>query len=126
MRNLLEYPITAQEKLDLLTELRNDILGECRIGDMRPLLLKEIAVDVAARAEARPAPAVDREAVARAIGSYVVYDDKGGPDDETLHDVIGGDYVEATRRVYELTDRVLALLSPAVAPPSRDNAGVRP
>lgn len=64
----------------------------------------------AARAEARPAPVVGREAVARVIGSYLVHDDKGGPDDETLHDVIGGDYEEATRRVYELTDRVLALL----------------
>jgi hypothetical protein len=53
-----------------------------------------------------------REKVARIIGSYVVYDDKGGPDTEVLHDVIGGDYDEATRRVYELTDAVLSAVAP--------------
>lgn len=55
-----------------------------------------------------------REKVANLIGSYVVHDDHGGPDGEVLHDVIGGDYDEATRRVYELTDSVLAAL---VEPP---------
>jgi hypothetical protein len=49
-----------------------------------------------------------REEIARIIGSYVVRDDHGGPDTEVLHDVIGGDYDEATRRVYELADAVLA------------------
>jgi hypothetical protein len=49
-----------------------------------------------------------REKVARIIGSFVVYDDKGGPDTEVLHDVIGGDYDEATRRVYALADAIIS------------------
>lgn len=52
-----------------------------------------------------------RGAVALKIGSYVVHDDNGGPDAEVLHDVIGGDHDEATRRVYELTDAILSLLN---------------
>lgn len=51
-----------------------------------------------------------REKVAQMIGSYVVHGDNGGPDTEVLHDVIGGDYDEATRRVYELTDAILNLI----------------
>ncbi len=48
-----------------------------------------------------------RERIARIVGSYVVYDDKGGPDTEVLADVIGGDYEEANRRVYEIADAIL-------------------
>ena len=68
------------------------------------------------RPDPRPSPVGReevREKVAQKIGSYVVHDDKGGPDTKVLHDVIGGDYDEATRRVYELTDAILALFSPA-------------
>lgn len=54
----------------------------------------------------------DREAVARIIGSFVVYDDNGGPDTEVLADVIGGDCDEANRRIYSLTDAILSLFSP--------------
>ena len=62
-----------------------------------------------------PGGVPDREAIAGVIGSYVVYDDKGGPDTEVLQDVIGGDYDESVRRVYELTDAIIAMLSgPAV------------
>ena len=46
------------------------------------------------------------EQIARTIGSYVVHDDHGGPDTKVLHDVIGGDYDEATRRVYELANLI--------------------
>jgi hypothetical protein len=49
-----------------------------------------------------------REQIARLIGSFVVYDDKGGPDTEVLADVIGGDYDEATRRVYALADAIIS------------------
>lgn len=53
-----------------------------------------------------------REAVARMIGSFVVYDDHGGPDTEVLADVIGPNYDENTRRVYALTDAILATINP--------------
>ena len=39
MRNLLEYPITRDEVIECLTKLRESILEEGCIGDMRPLLL---------------------------------------------------------------------------------------
>lgn len=105
MRNLLKYPVTAQEKLDLLTELRNDILWECRIGDMRPLLLKEIAEDVAARAEARPAPVVDREAVARVVASHA----------RKINRVIASGMHER-EAIEDAVSDLLALLSPATSP----------
>jgi hypothetical protein len=54
--------------------------------------------------KARPAPAVDREAVARII----------------LECVIGAQTPECCD---EAADAILALLSPAAEPPSRDNAG---
>lgn len=45
MRNLLEYPITLQEVIDLLERLETDAIkeGEEKLlcGDMRPLLLRK-------------------------------------------------------------------------------------
>lgn len=39
MRNLLEYPITAEEVEQELTRLRNQSQAEGGIGDIRPLVL---------------------------------------------------------------------------------------
>lgn len=50
-----------------------------------------------------------REEIARLIGSFVVVDDKGGPDTIVLQDVIGGDYDESVGRVYALTDAIISL-----------------
>lgn len=46
MRNLIQYPVTFEEKVELLKRLRNDFLAEQRIGDMRPVLLDVILQDV--------------------------------------------------------------------------------
>lgn len=49
-----------------------------------------------------------REKIAREIGTFTVVDGKGGPDHEVLADHIGGpDFGSA--RVYELTDRIIAI-----------------
>jgi hypothetical protein len=43
MRNLLVYPITIIEIEECLLRLSDEINAEERIGDMRPLLLREAA-----------------------------------------------------------------------------------
>ena len=43
MRNLAEYPIDDDEIIECLKALANELASEERIGDMRPLLLKEAA-----------------------------------------------------------------------------------
>ena len=56
------------------------------------------------------APSAMREEIAKVIGSFVVYDDRGGPDTETLIDRFPGLNMEAQEaKLYELVDRILAL-----------------
>ena len=48
MRNLLQYPITLDEKIKVLEELRETCLYEdtSLIGDIRPVALREIIEDL--------------------------------------------------------------------------------
>ena len=52
MRNLLQYPVTFEEKVDLLNELINKWLKEIEqtvaVGDMTGSILEAILVDVCA------------------------------------------------------------------------------
>lgn len=41
MRNILEYPITNQERIDTLKEIQNEILAEESVGDLRAEILQE-------------------------------------------------------------------------------------
>lgn len=43
MRNLAQYPISREEISRLLTSLAEEFAAEQRLGDMRPLLLREAA-----------------------------------------------------------------------------------
>ena len=47
MRNLKQYPITPQEKIKVLTDLRDDLLKSKMVGDIRPAVLSEILKDLA-------------------------------------------------------------------------------
>lgn len=40
MRNLLEYPVTREEIIELLLQLSQQFSEEFSCGDMRPLLLQ--------------------------------------------------------------------------------------
>lgn len=44
MRNLLQYPITLEERIEVLADLRDSILAENRVGDIRPLVLSQMIV----------------------------------------------------------------------------------
>lgn len=54
-----------------------------------------------------------RDRIRQTIGGFVLYDDKGGPDTEVLHDRLT--YGKADEQLEELTDQLLALL-PALPP----------
>lgn len=41
MRNILEYPITNQERIEVLTDIKNKILAEETIGDTRATIVQE-------------------------------------------------------------------------------------
>lgn len=41
MRNIIEYPITNQERIDVLTEIKNKILAEGTYGDTRAEIVQE-------------------------------------------------------------------------------------
>jgi hypothetical protein len=41
VRNLLQYPVTDEERVRVLTRMRETILSEQRMGDMRPLILRD-------------------------------------------------------------------------------------
>ncbi len=43
MRDLKKYPITLDEIVECLTRLADQLRGEAKEGDMRPLLLSEAA-----------------------------------------------------------------------------------
>ncbi len=43
MRNLAQYPVTFDEIVDFLDKQSKELSEEQRMGDMRPLLLKEAA-----------------------------------------------------------------------------------
>lgn len=85
----------------------------------------------AARAEARPAPVVDREAVARIVDPIAfkcwqaTYDYGRRIGDSELEALETAEWAHGKSRDEALAkaDAILALLSPAVEPPSRDNAG---
>lgn len=55
---------------------------------------------------------MDREAIARIIGSFVVYDDHGGPDTEVLADRIAATHDAAYDALMGLADQILALTPP--------------
>lgn len=76
-------------------------------GDKRAISCRGCALAFASKLSAP----VERERVAMVIGSFLIHDDHGGPDDIVLQDVIGGDYEESIRRVYELTDQIIALFA---------------
>ncbi len=46
MRNLIEYPVTWEEKYKLLEGLMASLDNEEIIGDMRPVILREIYEDL--------------------------------------------------------------------------------
>ena len=50
MRNILQYPITLKEKIDTLTELRDNIIAEYRnlliCGDLKAEILQEVINDI--------------------------------------------------------------------------------
>ena len=41
MRNILEYPITDKERIETLEQIKNDILAEETVGDLRAEILQE-------------------------------------------------------------------------------------
>ena len=41
MRNILEYPITDKERIETLEQIKNDILAQETIGDLRAEILQE-------------------------------------------------------------------------------------
>ena len=41
MRNILEYPITDKERIETLEQIKNNILAEESIGDLRAEILQE-------------------------------------------------------------------------------------
>ena len=41
MRNLAQYPLTDEECIKVLSELRDSIITEGAMGDIRPLVLQE-------------------------------------------------------------------------------------
>jgi len=63
MRNFLEYPVTDEEKIALLTELEKEFWEEGRakmiMGDMRPLILGLIRKDLEDFIELRDKPYYD-------------------------------------------------------------------
>lgn len=56
MRNILEYPITQAEKVEVLTTLAEDILSEKRMGDMRPAVLRAVIADITPKTRAKATP----------------------------------------------------------------------
>lgn len=41
MRNILEYPITDKERIETLEQIKNDILAQDTVGDLRAEILQE-------------------------------------------------------------------------------------
>lgn len=55
MRNLLEYPITLEEKIAVLEGLRDDLMKEPSFGDIRPVVLSDLIQELRP-VEAVPVP----------------------------------------------------------------------
>jgi len=66
-----------------------------------------------------------RERYARIIGSWLVYDDGGGPDDEVLHDAFAGNYDQRTEQLYKLAEALIASDLAALSRPT-DNPAPEP
>lgn len=47
MRDLVQYPVTRAEIVETIKQLADVVDGENRVGDMRPLLLRQAAQYVA-------------------------------------------------------------------------------
>lgn len=62
MRNILEYPITNQERIDTLKQIQADILAEQSVGDLRAEILQE-CIDTIKDKSARLQLSCDEEAL---------------------------------------------------------------
>lgn len=54
MRNLLQHPITQEEKLSAIRSAIDLLLAQGKIGDIRPAALREVLKEI----EAKPASTV--------------------------------------------------------------------